>query len=44
MCFERGRAQGLELLAGHEYIAVFDADFKPKPDFLVSASKSAVET
>lgn len=28
--------QGLELLREYEYITVFDADFKPKTDFLVS--------
>ena len=27
--------QGLELLREYEYVAVFDADFKPDPDFLV---------
>jgi len=26
--------EGLELLSGYDYIAVFDADFKPKTDFL----------
>ena len=32
---DRVCVQGLELLAGYEFIAVFDADFKPAPDFLV---------
>lgn len=27
--------QGLDLLADYDYIAIFDADFKPEPDFLV---------
>jgi len=27
--------EGLELLREYEYVAVFDADFKPDPDFLV---------
>ena len=30
------RAQGMNQLLDHEYIAIFDADFKPDPDFLVS--------
>ena len=29
-------AQGMVELADYEYIAIFDADFKPDPDFLVS--------
>lgn len=27
--------QGMEMLSGYDYIAVFDADFRPEPDFLV---------
>ncbi len=27
--------QGMEMLPGYDYIAVFDADFRPEPDFLV---------
>ena len=27
--------QGLELLVDYDYVAIFDADFKPDPDFLV---------
>lgn len=23
------------MLAGYDYVAIFDADFKPEPDFLV---------
>ena len=30
-------AQGLDLLSDYDYIAIFDADFKPDSDFLVSA-------
>jgi hypothetical protein len=29
--------QGLDMLSDYDYIAIFDADFKPEPDFLVSA-------
>ena len=29
--------QGLDLLSDYDYIAIFDADFKPDSDFLVSA-------
>lgn len=29
-------AQGLERLAEYDYVAIFDADFKPDSDFLVS--------
>lgn len=29
--------QGMELLVDYDFIAIFDADFKPDPDFLVSA-------
>ena len=28
--------QGLDLLSKYQHIAIFDADFKPEPDFLVS--------
>ena len=28
--------QGMELLADYEYVAIFDADFKPEPDFLAN--------
>ena len=28
--------QGMELLVDYDYVAIFDADFKPDPDFLVS--------
>ena len=28
--------QGLERLAEYDYVAIFDADFKPDADFLVS--------
>ena len=28
-------AQGMELLVDYDYVAIFDADFKPDPDFLV---------
>ena len=28
--------QGLDLLSDYDYIAIFDADFKPDSDFLVS--------
>ena len=28
-------AQGMELLRDYAYVAVFDADFKPEPDFLL---------
>ena len=28
--------QGLDILTDYDYIAIFDADFKPDPDFLVS--------
>ena len=31
-------AQGLDLLSDYDYIAIFDADFKPDSDFLVSSS------
>lgn len=27
--------QGLEQLSDYDYVAIFDADFKPEPDFLV---------
>ena len=27
--------QGMELLVDYDYVAIFDADFKPDPDFLV---------
>ena len=30
--------QGLDMLSDYDYIAIFDADFKPEPDFLVSVS------
>lgn len=30
--------QGLDLLSDYDYIAIFDADFKPDSDFLVSAA------
>ena len=30
--------QGLDLLSDYDYIAIFDADFKPDSDFLVSCS------
>ncbi len=30
--------QGLDLLSDYDYIAIFDADFKPDSDFLVSSS------
>lgn len=29
-------AQGLDRLAEYDYVAIFDADFKPDSDFLVS--------
>ena len=28
-------AQGMDLLVDYDFIAIFDADFKPEPDFLV---------
>ena len=28
--------QGLDMLADYDYVAIFDADFKPDADFLVS--------
>ena len=28
--------QGLDLLGEYQYVAIFDADFKPEADFLVS--------
>ena len=31
--------QGLEKLTDYDYVAIFDADFKPEPDFLVSSCK-----
>ena len=34
--------QGMELLTSFDHVAVFDADFKPDPDFLVSRLKIAV--
>lgn len=30
-----GCTQGMELLVDYDFIAIFDADFKPEPDFLV---------
>ena len=27
--------QGLDLLVDYDFVAIFDADFKPEPDFLV---------
>lgn len=30
--------QGLDRLAEYDYVAIFDADFKPDADFLVSLS------
>ena len=30
--------QGLERLAEYDYVAIFDADFKPDADFLVGHS------
>ena len=33
--------QGLEILSDFDYVAIFDADFKPDPDFLVSALGSS---
>lgn len=30
--------QGLDLLSDYDYIAIFDADFKPDSDFLVSSN------
>ena len=32
--------QGMELLVDYDYIAIFDADFKPDPDFLVGGPSS----
>ena len=32
----RAPKEGLEELADFDYIAIFDADFKPEPDFLTS--------
>lgn len=32
--------QGLERLAEYDYVAIFDADFKPDADFLVSMHAS----
>ncbi len=29
--------QGLDRLAEYDYVAIFDADFKPDADFLVSS-------
>ena len=29
--------QGLDMLSDYDYIAIFDADFKPDSDFLVSS-------
>ena len=43
MVASRGRrdrhacTQGMDLLSDYDYIAIFDADFKPEPDFLVRA-------
>ena len=34
--------QGLDMLTDCDYVAIFDADFKPDPDFLVSTSGSSV--
>ena len=37
-CLERmncAGVQGMDLLHDYDYIAIFDADFKPEPDFLV---------
>ena len=31
-------AQGLDMLSDYDYVAIFDADFKPDPDFLVRRS------
>lgn len=33
--------QGLERLAEYDYVAIFDADFKPESDFLVSRQYEA---
>ena len=33
--------QGLDLLSDYDYVAIFDADFKPDPSFLVGASLAA---
>ena len=33
--------QGLELLAQYQHVAIFDADFKPEPDFLVSLRQTS---
>lgn len=30
--------QGMELLTDYDHVAVFDADFKPDPEFLVGLS------
>lgn len=30
-----GHVQGLEQLSEYDYVAIFDADFKPEADFLV---------
>lgn len=30
--------QGLEILSDYDYVAIFDADFKPDPEFLVRRS------
>ncbi len=30
--------QGLDLLVDYDFVAIFDADFKPEPDFLVRSS------
>ena len=32
--------QGMEWLVDYDYIAIFDADFKPDPDFLVGGPLS----
>ncbi len=32
--------QGLDRLAEYDYVAIFDADFKPDADFLVGHSRS----
>ncbi len=34
--------QGMDLLGDCEFIAIFDADFKPEPDFLASGCLTTV--
>lgn len=38
VCFA---VQGLDRLAEYDYVAIFDADFKPDADFLVCVAWSA---